>query len=346
MTVPAAPGRRDRHWALFADWCAANARCGLPASPVTIAAFLTELPAGPVTVARRVRAIDAAHRAAGLAAPGASPELDALLGRTRPGPRFETDLLAKALANITIGGWPAGIVGRRDAAVVALICAAGLTRSQVQALRIEVREDLPLGSRISVGTAAGERGWPADLLAAMPKAEAAGDCPACALARWLDVASRLARSGWRAVRAELADYGEVAAGEETTHSCGHALGGAPAGGGGGVPLFCAIDRHGAPETGWAISTRSLTAIVAGRLATAEQGDAKEAVPEAALRSSPPAGVSDHEWGMAQRRVAEERFAQIEATLDEAEAEAEAILARVHAAMGNDEAQLRQARWCS
>lgn len=333
-----APAVGERHWELFADWCSANDRCPLPASARTIADFLAELPAGPATLARRVRAVDAAHRAAGLPAPGASPELDTLLRRTRPGPRFETALVARALAAIPVGGWPAGIVGRRDAAIVALVCAGGLTRAQVQALRTDTGGDLPLGSRTAPGTAVGVRGEAGDLLAAMPRARAAGDCPACALSRWWTVVDRLERAGWRAVRAELADYGEVAAGDEATHACAQALERPPArNGGGGMPLFWAIDRHGAPETGWAISARSLTAIVADRLAAAELVEAEEqpgpAAPE--RRDGPPGGVSEHDWGIAKRREAEERFAQMEATLDEAEAAAEALLARVQTAMGDE-----------
>lgn len=50
-----------------------------------------------------------------------------------------------SLEAIPIGGWPTGIVGRHDAAIVALICAAGLTRAQVQALRTDTGLDLSLG---------------------------------------------------------------------------------------------------------------------------------------------------------------------------------------------------------
>lgn len=133
------------------------------------------------------------------------------------------------------------------------------------------------------------------------------------------------------MRAELADLGEIPAGAEAAHDCAQPLVWPQALGSEGPPLFCAIDRHGAPETGWAISTRSITTIVAERLAAGEEaGGERTAMLEAPWRPRASGGVNDHDWGMAQRRAAEERFRRMEATLEEAEAP----LARVHAAMGD------------
>lgn len=120
---------------MFADWCAATGRSTLPADPATVAAFLSELPAGAATIGRRIRAIDATHRSAGLPAPGAAAELDEALGRRPAPPRFDAKAVARALEAIPVGGSPTGIVGRRDAAIVALVCAGGFTRAQVQGLR-------------------------------------------------------------------------------------------------------------------------------------------------------------------------------------------------------------------
>jgi len=99
-------------------------RASLPASAQTVVAFLNELAGGPATVLRRVRAIDASHLAAGMAPPSLSPLFDGLLRPPRP-PRFDAELVATALGTTLIGGWPSGIVGRRDAAIVALVCGAG-----------------------------------------------------------------------------------------------------------------------------------------------------------------------------------------------------------------------------
>ena len=196
MTSPGGGG--GRHWALFADWCVAVGYCALPAEPATVATFLTAVPAGPATLARRLRAIDAAHRSAGVPVPGGGGTLDALVGRRPAVPRFPPDQVARALGAIPVGGWPTGIVGRRDAAVVALICCAGLTRAQVQALRVGAT---PPGQY----QVAGEQVGLAALLEKTPRSEDAGHCPRCALTRWLYVAASVERLGWRAVRGELAD---------------------------------------------------------------------------------------------------------------------------------------------
>lgn len=197
-----AAAERQRHWALFTDFCAATGQIPLPASPATLAAFRAEIIAGPATIARRVRAIDAAHTAAGFPAPAKTAKLVASPGCLPP-PRFDQDLVARALEVIPVGGWPVGIVGRRDAAIVALVCTGGLTRAEVHALRTDAT--------------------PTPLLAGIPKTEAPGPCPACALSRWLRVANDLERCGWLAVRAVLSDYGEVPAGDEASHDCARSL---------------------------------------------------------------------------------------------------------------------------
>ena len=314
------PGGGGRHWSLFADWCVAAGRCALPAELVTVGAFLTEVPAGHITLARRLRAIDDVHRSAGVPVPGG--EFDDLIGRRPAVPRFASDQVARALGAIPVGGWPTGIVGRRDAAVVALICCAGLTRAQVQALRTGAAP--PGEHRVP-----GDRAGLAELLEKTPRSEDAGHCPRCALTRWLYVAVSVERLGWRAVRGELADCGAVAAADIERHTCE-----LPTGWLGwqlpGSPLFWAIDRHGIPQTRWPISTRSLTTIVATRLTAvdADDGGAEEVWDTDSTRPRAPLReVSAHDWGLERRRELEERFRSIEVALDEAEQRAEAALAR-------------------
>jgi len=342
----AAEGRRqaDRHWLLFVDWCTATGRSSLPADPDTVAAFLAELPAGAATIARRARAIDAAHRAAGHPSPSEAHELDEVLGRHPDPPRFDPDLVAWALQAIPVGGWPTGIVGRRDAAIVAFVCIAGLTRTQVQTLRTGPAQGPPLGRRddllgsghgsVDARCQVGERGDPIPLWEGMARSARPGSCPACAVSRWVRVAAALEERGWRAVRAELADYGESPAEAEVTHDCARPFAWTVTGGG-RSPLVVGIDRHGTPETGWAISTRAITGIVADRLRRGEQTKRAEWVVEANQAAVAARGGERLPWGREQRRRAAERFAEVEATLDEMEQEAEAIMARVHAAMGDE-----------
>ena len=146
---------------------------------------------------------------------------------------------------IPVGGWPAGIVGRRDAALVALICAGGLTRRQVRALPATPGRAPVLSPAVEPGA-----------------------CPACAVSRWLRVHALAAAAGWRAVRAELADIGEVPARQETAHDCTRPVRwpNRPA----RWPMFSAIDRHGWVNEAVPLSVRSITTVVACRLEEGER----------------------------------------------------------------------------
>ncbi len=341
--TPAVTVVADRHWALFADWCTATALRSLPAMPETILAFLAELPTGPATVRRRIGAVDAAHRSVGYPPPSASPAFDALLRPPRS-PRFDPDLVATALAIIPVGGWPTGIVGRRDAALVAFICTAGLTRRQTQALRTP--PSATQGEKQRGAGTAGESGLPAVAATDHP-----GPCPACALTRWQRVAATTEAAGWRTVRNHLADLGETTAENETSHDCTRPAGelthdedrwvpgqvGPRPSDSRPRPLFCAVDRHGTPQTGYPLSTRSITTIVATRLAAAANADPRR---QAMTVSDRPGAAStwssdDHARVVAARHAATDRLASFEADLDEADAYAEAILARLDADLSGE-----------
>jgi hypothetical protein len=310
---------KSRHWGLFADWCTAFNHCPLPAAPETVLAFLAELPTGSATVGRRLHAIDAANRTAGWPAPSAAPAFDELLRPARP-PRFDPDLVGRALEVIPIGGWPTGIVGRRDAALVALVCTAGLTRRQIQALRSALDGD---GQLV------------APTLPTLPSTPRPGTCPACAVTRWLRVHAMVVTGGWRTVRAALADLGETPADTDITHACTRPLTWPVAGEWAVGPLFAPIGPRGTPET-WALSTRSITAIVATRLSPPTLSAPEDGWDE------PTAGTSGRTWGdddrarvLAERKAAIDRFADIETRLDQADAYAETILQRLNTALNRD-----------
>lgn len=312
----------NRHWGLFVDWCTAVGRDALPAKVETVLAFLAELPAGSVTTLRRIHAIDAVHQAAGWPAPSAATAFDELLRPTRPA-RFDPVLVGRALEAIPVGGWPTGIVGRRDAALVALVCTAGLTRRQVRTLYLEVDGD-------------GQLVTPP--LPVMPGTPRPGTCPACAVTRWLRVHAMVVTGGWRTVRAALADLGETPAGSDTTHDCTQPVTGpAAVGEWTAAALFPPIDPRGTPET-WALSIRSITTIVASRLSAPTSSTHENGWDD------PPAGRPGQAWGeadrarvLAERKAATDRLADIETRLDKADAYAETILRRLNTALNDDTA---------
>jgi hypothetical protein len=233
--------RAASDWALFVDWCTANGEQALPASAATVRAFLADVPGCPATLARRTRAIDAAHRALGEAGPGR----DALRALVAPAQRYSPRALASALGRTPIGGWPAGLVGRRDAAIVALICAAGFSRADVRRLRLS------------------EAGQSAPRL---PTDQEPGSCPRCAYTRWARAAFALSTVGWRALRYELEDIGALLAEMTEHHDCQAPL---PRLTGAEGPLFMAIDRTGQPSPA-PLSCRSVSAIVSARTAAEDQ----------------------------------------------------------------------------
>lgn len=238
----------SRDWGLFLDWCLASGECPLPASPTAVRSFFDEVPGSQTVLARRARSIDTMHHIVigSLSTPGR----DAIAAMSPPkGTRYDPETVAEALRAAPIGGWPAGLVGRRDAAVVALVCTAGLGRGEVRRLRLSGN-------------------WPS-LAARLPVADSSGPCARCALIRWLQAATAVATLGWRAARRGIEELGAVSAGMTTGHCCsGDALVEVPSGAG-YEPAFPAIDRRG--QVGLApVSLRSISAIVSSCLAGAAQ----------------------------------------------------------------------------
>ena len=193
--------------------------------------YLDDIPGARSTLARRARAVYAMHRSAGL-------EVPYVTGKEH----YDRDVVARALQQAPIGGWPTGFVGRRDAALVALVCVAGLTRDQARQLRAS-----------SAGHALGR----------LAVAEAPGSCPRCALTRWLRAHSAVTLAGWRSVRVELEDIGVLVAGMEQRHDCALALLELST----SAPVFVAIDRNGQPGV-TPLSSRSISAVISLRLAGA------------------------------------------------------------------------------
>ena len=106
---------------LFADWRAATGRpSDIPADEADLEAFFADLPAATSTRSRRRRELEAA----GVAPPRPHPDAAS---------RDMSDLCT-ALRAIPVGGWLDGLVGRRDAALLALSLAGGLRRPQLREL--------------------------------------------------------------------------------------------------------------------------------------------------------------------------------------------------------------------
>jgi hypothetical protein len=128
--TPGVPAGYAAIWDLFTDWCAVTGSVALPAQPATVVAFLVDCPCAPATRRRRVTAIDHQHTAAGLAGPGESPAVLAVLGRPTgeiPAPSPATvGAVDAALRGLPSHGWTQGMFGRRDRCLLVLSQLAGV----------------------------------------------------------------------------------------------------------------------------------------------------------------------------------------------------------------------------
>ncbi|WP_226435556.1 hypothetical protein [Rhodococcus yananensis] len=136
MTTTLSRPRRYRYdWSLFQDWCTAVDLPSLPAAPSTLALFLAEHPATASTLRARVTAINWHHDHAGLSAPGRSDTLRDLLDERRADRlRHAGELIRQQIPQLPTDGWPQGLFGRRDAALL-LIAAAGMPLQQITRLQ-------------------------------------------------------------------------------------------------------------------------------------------------------------------------------------------------------------------
>lgn len=282
-------GRAGSDWALFVDWCVAAGERALPATPATVLAFLEDVAGARPPLARRARAVDSVHRLVGANEPGG----DALAALTGARPRYDPGVVAGALRAAPVGGWPGGLVGRRDAAVVALVCVAGLERDEVR--RIRLGED-----------------WRA-LAESLPVACDASPCPRCALARWVRARLAVAEFGWRSARVWLEEAGATLSAMAVDHECA-GFPTSPTGPAEDEAAFVAVGHGGQIELA-PLSRRSVSAIVSATLAAARQ-------PRVTVQTTPTAW---HTQPPGAKVVQLHRLEDLEIALQRAEELAEAAL---------------------
>ena len=192
-------------WAHFLDWCSEQDRAALPATPETVALYLTSLAAThrPATITRRLTAITKAHQARGLPSPATVSELAVgetlkgirrTLGTSQRGkvPLLTADLL-QVLAHL-----PPNLAGTRDRALLLVGYAGAFRRSELAALRLEdiawVEEGAVLTLTRSKTDQEGE-----GRQVALPHGTHAATCPVRALHIWIEQAQLTEGRLFRAV---------------------------------------------------------------------------------------------------------------------------------------------------
>jgi len=187
-------------WADFAAWCGARGLPTLPSTPADLTAYVADLATRcrATTVRRRLAAIAARHRAAGLPSPtadlavkvGAARAERDLRSRAHP-----TEPLGLAELQALVGALPESAAGTRDRAILLLGIGAGLRRSEIAALDVGDVQAERDGLLVSVRDRAGGLVRSAYI----PKGSSpATDAPS-AWAAWVAAASLVAGPAFRAV---------------------------------------------------------------------------------------------------------------------------------------------------
>ncbi|MEU6559654.1 site-specific integrase [Nocardia nova] len=255
-------------WIAWSAWCAAEARCALPADALDVAVYVAaaadarkpsgEWAFGPATLERKCAAIAAVHAANGLASPTRSDVVRLTLRgirRTRRSvPNRKRPVLLHTLEQLLAGlpepGWPTEPARRRDRLVLLVGFAGALRRSELAGLRVgdvTVTTDHRTGEPVLLVRLPATKTDPTGAAAqsvALPRGVRPVTCPVCALADWMTLRDIHIRGGSAGLRAwtEALD----ADAPDDIHRC-HGFTGAT-----GVraesPLFPPVSRHGGIAT--------------------------------------------------------------------------------------------------
>lgn len=232
------------HWALFADWCVARNVAPHQASWDDVARFLHDCPTGPANTRARARAVLTGRAERGV--PLARPEQPHTLARAeRHGPGWLDT--GDALERCPAWRFPTGVIGRRDAFVVAVLNLTQTTRDQLRTM--PPRQVIPAGTPGGQWTVAGQPLAPGTY----PER-----CPACRAWWWLESLAAWENRGRDGVRRTVTTRPQNA---------GHLCSTSPPSGWEDTPtLTPRVDQRGWVEG--PMTPRSLTRIMATRCSTA------------------------------------------------------------------------------
>ena len=274
-------------WARFERWAAAGGHVVLPASPMVVAAYLTEaaeerkadgrLAFGAASLTRWASSINQVHTAAGFPAPGRSEVVRRALSGVRrlrkTPPKRRTPLLLADVRLLleamrpSMTVWPTAMAAHRDAALLLMGFAGAHRRSELVDMRIcDVTVHPADGLHVRVRSSKTDQEGQG-VVRALPYGRDPKSCPPCALVRWrrLLLAYVEDDGGRRAALKQLGHRGLSTrhvcrdTDDPTTAAAAEGTGGqepAPGGGGGERWLFPTVHktgRPGKPMTGDAVA---------------------------------------------------------------------------------------------
>ena len=191
-------------WGRFERWGLAGGHVVLPASPLLVAAYLTEaagerkpdgrLRFGAASLTRWSSSINQVHTAAGHAAPGRSEVVRRALSgvrRTRKTPPKRRSPLLLADVRVLLEAmrpsmtvWPTAMAAHRDAALLLMGFAGAHRRSELVGLRIsDVTVHPADGLHVRVRSSKTDQEGQG-VVRALPYGRDPKTCPPCALVRW------------------------------------------------------------------------------------------------------------------------------------------------------------------
>lgn len=204
-------------WRIFLAWCRAKDLEALPASPETVALFLSaEANAGrrPSTLARRAAAIRLAHCSQEYESPTNSELVKAAMRGIRrehgTAGRQKSPALAPHIRSMVALADPTTLVGARDRALLLLGFAGALRRSELVGLRVEDLEETPRGLQIKIRRSKTDQEGAGETVAVIRGGPC---CPVEAVKLWRELANiatgplfRRVRRGGRLGAAALNPY--------------------------------------------------------------------------------------------------------------------------------------------
>jgi len=153
-----APNTRHAYradWADFTAWCRVHGRAPLPASPETVALYLTARAATrkTATLTRRLSAISQAHQVAGHPSPTTDQSVRAVAAGIRRAKGIAPHGKAPAVTaevRAMVAALPDTLMGRRDRALLLLGFAGAFRRSELVALDGEDVVERPEGLAVTI----------------------------------------------------------------------------------------------------------------------------------------------------------------------------------------------------
>jgi integrase len=187
----------EKDWELWEKWCADNDHSPMPADPLVVAVYLTELHQerglSPATCDRRLRGIGFAHTEAGMESPSKNPGVRTALEGIKRVASAEgyVPKQARALSvdelRALVADMPATLAGKRDRTLLLVGYALGLRASNIVGLDVAHLSPTADGLDVLIARSKTDQTGVGRTVA-LRRGVREATCPVLALQVWLDAA--------------------------------------------------------------------------------------------------------------------------------------------------------------